>query len=300
MLGNDIPLVSVVIPTYGRADLLNRAIDSVLMQTYGNIEIIVVNDNKFTSEHYDPTMIALQKYTNNPKIKVVSDGENVGGSLARNKGINASAGEYISFLDDDDYYYPEKIKKQLDYLVSKNADICICYMDILKNKKIIRDNRSKSLASDIKEFLLYGNCYTPMILCKRNSLFSVGLFTDTPKFQDHVLMLKIFQKEMKVVTLREFLFVHNDHNEERITYTIKSLKGYEIRKNVEKKSLHLLNDYEMAIYRFQSEKLKFLMAKNSSNFKRNFKNILKLILISRRFKDFKISLILLIKLSINR
>ena len=89
------PFVSVVIPTYGRSELLSRVIDSVLDQTYDNIKIIVVDDNDRNSDHRVDTEKVLQKYLNNNQIIYLKHEKNSGGSVARNTAIKASRGEYI-------------------------------------------------------------------------------------------------------------------------------------------------------------------------------------------------------------
>ena len=96
------PLVSVIIPTYKRSKSLNRAIDSVLSQTYPNIEIIVVDDNGKGSKYQLETEKSLEKYIKTDKIKYIIHDVNRNGSAARNTGFKHSRGEYINFLDDDD------------------------------------------------------------------------------------------------------------------------------------------------------------------------------------------------------
>lgn len=231
MFDDSAPLVSVIIPTYGRAQLLSRAIDSVLKQTYQNLEIIVINDNDLNSEHYQPTIMIMKRYENNPKVKFVSDGRNVGGSLARNKGIDASLGEYITFLDDDDYYYAEKINTQLRELIENKANGCVCNMDILKNGNIINDSRSYARVKSLENFLVYGNCFTPMLLVEKNVLKAVNSFTKAPRFQDHILLIKILNKKFKIHHVNESLFVHNDHEDFRITKN--NLDSYFVRWSIE-------------------------------------------------------------------
>ena len=121
-------LVSVVIPTYGRSELLGRAIDSVLDQTYDNIEIIVVDDNDSNSEHRMHTENVLQTYLKNDQITYLKHEKNSGGSVARNTGIKASSGEYVALLDDDDEWFPEKLEKQISYfeLMDENVGVIYC------------------------------------------------------------------------------------------------------------------------------------------------------------------------------
>jgi glycosyltransferase involved in cell wall biosynthesis len=102
------PLVSVIIPTYNRAPLLPRAIESVLAQTYENVEIIIVDDGST-----DNTQTILKEYRD--RIRCIRTG-NMGTSHARNVGMRASVGQYIAFLDSDDSYYPYKLSLQVDWM----------------------------------------------------------------------------------------------------------------------------------------------------------------------------------------
>jgi glycosyltransferase involved in cell wall biosynthesis len=106
------PLISVIIPTYNRRDYLTDAIDSVLSQQTGNIEIIVVDDGST-----DGTADALRPYSGS--IKYVYQ-ENRGGSSARNRGVNVASGELLAFLDSDDLWLPGKLKAQSGLDFSEN------------------------------------------------------------------------------------------------------------------------------------------------------------------------------------
>lgn len=102
------PLVSIVIPVYNGADYLGEAIDSALMQTYGNIEVIVVNDGS-----NDETDAIARSYGD--KIRYYSK-KNGGVATALNLGIENMRGEYFSWLSHDDIYMPEKIELQINKL----------------------------------------------------------------------------------------------------------------------------------------------------------------------------------------
>ena len=114
-------LVSCIIPTYKRSDTLGRAIDSVLSQTYYEIEVLVVDDNeKGSSESADVEKI-VKSYADN-RVKLVTQPRHINGAEARNAGIRASKGDFIAFLDDDDEWLPEKIEKQMSFM-SEHPDI---------------------------------------------------------------------------------------------------------------------------------------------------------------------------------
>ena len=103
--------VSVVIPTYKRSEFLLRALESVLNQTWTDIEAVIVDDNGEGSEFRAATQRSLDEhYAADPRVKRVLNAKNMGGALARNEGIAAATGEYITFLDDDDIFLPEKVQ----------------------------------------------------------------------------------------------------------------------------------------------------------------------------------------------
>jgi glycosyltransferase involved in cell wall biosynthesis len=113
-------LVSVIIPTYNRGNLVGRAIDSVLDQTHKNTEIIVVDDGST-----DRTAQVLRCY--GERIRVIAQ-DNSGPAVARNRGIKLAGGEMIAFLDSDDYWLPTKLATQIDLLAKAggSAVCCLC------------------------------------------------------------------------------------------------------------------------------------------------------------------------------
>lgn len=114
----DQPLVSVVIPTYKRSEMLHRAVDSVLNQTYPNIQVIVVDDNNPDTEWRAATTEKMRIYEHDARVKYVCHEHNRNGSAARNTGIRSADGEIIAFLDDDDWFHPEKVSLQVEYLLA--------------------------------------------------------------------------------------------------------------------------------------------------------------------------------------
>lgn len=112
------PLVSVVIPTYNRAEAVCAAIDTALAQTYGNIEVVVVNDGST-----DNTLAALRRFEE--RVHVISQ-QNSGPASARNTGVRASQGEIIAFLDSDDLWLPSKVERQVKLLERAGRSVCCC------------------------------------------------------------------------------------------------------------------------------------------------------------------------------
>lgn len=120
-------LVSVVIPTYKRPDKLDVAINSVLQQSYPNVEVIIVDDNDPDTEGRRLTEEKMTQFNNEPRVRYIKHERNKNGSAARNTGANAAKGEYVAFLDDDDEYLPRKIETQLEALDGRGEEWACCY-----------------------------------------------------------------------------------------------------------------------------------------------------------------------------
>ena len=103
------PETSVIIPTYNRADVLSRAIESVLEQSYQDFELIIVDDGST-----DGTESVVHQYDDDRLIYITQS--NAGANAARNRGIKAATGEYIAFLDSDDEFLPLKLARCVNVL----------------------------------------------------------------------------------------------------------------------------------------------------------------------------------------
>jgi len=109
-------LVSIIIPTFNRAKTIGPVVESALAQTYSEIAVIVVDDGSS-----DSTADALRPYMD--RIQFIYQ-ENAGPSAARNRGVAAAKGEILAFLDSDDFWYPEKIEKQIAVFRAGGPDLC--------------------------------------------------------------------------------------------------------------------------------------------------------------------------------
>ncbi len=117
----NLPLVSVVIPNYNYALYIGKCIESILAQTYGNIEVIVVDDGSTDNSHE-----VLKRYVD--KVRVIYS-HNFGVNHARNLGIRNCNGKFVSFCDSDDYWEPEKIQLQVD-LMNENPNLSLVYTGV--------------------------------------------------------------------------------------------------------------------------------------------------------------------------
>jgi len=139
------PKVSVIIPTYNRANFLRSAIQSVLNQTFKDFEVIVVDDAST-----DNTRQLIHEFVDD-RICYIAHNKNRGGSASRNTGIESSKGKFIAFLDDDDMWMPTKLEKQL-LLVNMNPEISVVYTGariIDKDGKAGRQLQNPSLKGNI-------------------------------------------------------------------------------------------------------------------------------------------------------
>jgi len=123
LTGREYPGISVVIPTYNRAQKVRRAVESVVAQTLANLEIIVVDDGST-----DDTRLTLQQCFGD-RIRYFAQ-PNQGASVARNRGIEEATGEWIAFLDSDDLWEQQKIETQFDALRRFGSQCGACYTDV--------------------------------------------------------------------------------------------------------------------------------------------------------------------------
>ncbi len=160
------PLVSVVMPVYNCEKYLNEAIDSVLAQSYTNIELVIVNDGST-----DSSKEIILSYTD-PRIRFFENESNSGIVYTRNKGLEYAAGDYVATLDSDDIAMPERIEKQVDFL-EKNQDYVMCgtfYDTIDSHGKFLKKINFPTSNRDIVTFLILGNCFCNSTIMARTPL----------------------------------------------------------------------------------------------------------------------------------
>lgn len=230
----DKPLVSAIITTYKRPSfLIERALKSVLEQTYENMEIILVDDNDKDDAYMKANMEMAQGY---PQIKYYRHKVNQGACAARNTGLKHASGEYVAFLDDDDEWLPEKTEKQISVFTSKEIGIVYCRGYVITESGTGTEtsrylsNIPFLISPTFHDLLLQdviGSTSQPMI--RKKCLDECGGFlVSLPARQDYELWLRI-SRNYKVVGINEPLFKYHVYEGEQITKSpLKAAVGNEI------------------------------------------------------------------------
>jgi len=239
--------VSVVIPTYKRSEFLLRALESVLHQTWTDIEAVIVDDNGEGSEFRAATQKSLDEhYGSDPRVKRVLNAKNMGGALARNEGIAAATGEYITFLDDDDIFLPNKVQVQVEAMIENGWEMSFMDCDIRNQEDVLVDQRRHPVDTHPKnEDLLVRHLVDPLTptdtyMYRADALRRIGGFDDVLTAQEYLLMLKSINSGLKIGYIPEALSVQYIHDGERMSFGKNKVSGEVYLLSVKKKYFHLL------------------------------------------------------------
>jgi glycosyltransferase involved in cell wall biosynthesis len=200
-------LISIIIPTFERPNLLVNAVTSLLSQSYNNIEIIIVDDNLPSSQYREQTESKFGNHVDK-RIKYIKHGQNKGANAARNTGFSYANGEYIAFLDDDDEYKQGKIEIQLETALqykNENGVLVFVGAEIIRSEDKIYSNWIKN-TSAVKVFeskeILYGNFIgsNSFVFVDRKSFEKVNGFDEgLPSCQDWDLWIRLSKLDVKLV-----------------------------------------------------------------------------------------------------
>jgi glycosyltransferase involved in cell wall biosynthesis len=200
--------VSVIIPAYNRAGIIGRAIDSVLAQTFDDLEILVIDDGST-----DDT-VATVRSIGDDRIRCIECKSNRGAGAARNKGIREARGKYVAFLDSDDEWLPEKLQRQVTLMESLPEDwgISCTGAKILKDgcrETVVTPNPNK--AGNVYRHYVFGRIYTPTptLMLRREVFDRVGCFDDKLwRGQDVELLLRVCREHKLAVLPEPLAIVH--------------------------------------------------------------------------------------------
>lgn len=201
---NRIPdLVSVIIPCYNHGDYILEAIDSVLAQTYDNIEIIIVNDGSDNKETID-----ILKSINEPKTSVFHK-ENGGPSSARNFGIEQSEGEFILTLDSDDMFAPSFLEKAVKIL-KNNPETGMVTSYHLRFGDHRKTGKNELTGGSVTDFLTVNNAVACLLYRYQCWVDAGGYDEDIPGFEDWEFFINVTKQGWFIYSIPEYLFYYRD------------------------------------------------------------------------------------------
>ncbi|OGZ72552.1 MAG: hypothetical protein A2908_01625 [Candidatus Staskawiczbacteria bacterium RIFCSPLOWO2_01_FULL_38_12b] len=212
------PLVSVIIPTYNRKELVARAVNSVFEQTYKNIEIIVIDD----ASDDDTFEVIRELSKKDARMFILRNETNLGLAITLNKAIQFSHGEYIARLDDDDFWCNiKKLEKQVDFL-EKNKEYALVgggAVKINKEGKQILRYLLPEHDEDIREKILIDGVFAHVTVLFRKSVFeeSGGYDENLNGFEDWDLWLKL-GKFGKLYNFQEYFTTYSGHQKNNLGY----------------------------------------------------------------------------------
>lgn len=216
--------VSVVIPVFDSEQYLSECLDSVVSQSYDDISIILIDDGSCDSSGD----ICDRYASSDTRIRVIHT-ENLGVSAARNTGIAESRGEYICFIDSDDYVSPDYVEYLLKLITDKQADISVCQRadskSKLKENKLLTDNRSciqALIGSGEIDSVVWGKLY-------KRALFEGVLFPAGKRYEDEFTIYKLIAKASRIAIGCESKYIYrkNENSFMNRSFSSKDLEWIE-------------------------------------------------------------------------
>lgn len=286
-MGNNL-LVSVIIATYKRLDSLQNAITSVEKQMYINIEIIIVNDN--ANELYSMKVKEIIESSRGEYPIIYIENEvNKGSAETRNIGIRNASGKYITFLDDDDMYLPDKVSTQIDYMINNNLDLCFTDLALYNKDNKLVDYRSreflKSMDNDylLKQHLMKHITGTDTFMIKRDLLNRINNFDCVDIADEYYLMYKAIQSGAKIGYLQGCKVIAYVHETEGgLSTGSKKIEGENDLFDFKKKHFLLLKNSEQRYIKCRHYMVLAYVYANNRKFIESFTNAVRALLFSPR------------------
>ncbi|RBP02777.1 glycosyltransferase family 2 protein [Rossellomorea aquimaris] len=227
------PLVSIITPVYNAEKFIEETIDSVLNQTYSNWEMILINDQ--SPDNSKDIILSMAKQDS--RIRLIDLDENSGAAIARNKGIDASNGQFIAFLDSDDLWHPQKLEKQIEFLLQNDYAFSFTSYELMeengtKTGKTV-NVPSKMEYEDLLRNTIIG-CLT--VILDKNKIGEIKM-VDIRTRQDFVLWLNILKRGFTAYGLNEPLAYYRKVEGSISSNKVKAAKrNWQVYREIEKLS----------------------------------------------------------------
>ncbi len=194
-------LISIIMPYYKKRNFVKNSILSVINQSHQDFEIIVIyDDNENEDYQYIKNIENLDK-----RIKVIKNNKNIGAGLSRNVGIQNASGDYIAFLDCDDFWEKDKLKIQLEFMKKNNYLIsCTSYKIVNFNNEIVNSRNVKEVLN-FKNLIYSCDIGLSTVMLKKNMLNKNYVFPNIKTKEDYVFWLKITKDNINIYGLQNEL-----------------------------------------------------------------------------------------------
>ena len=232
-------LFSIIVPVYNVEKYLDKCLASILEQTYNDFECIIIDDGS-----PDNSNIIIDKYVKlDQRFKVIHQ-KNMGLSAARNAGLDIAKGDYIVFVDSDDYIANDYLEKFAAKIASTNAEIVVCGLtEVFKDyeKSIVFEDEStevikQNILADVWPSYAWNKCY-------KKSLFANIRFPVGKIFEDILIIPEVCLYARKIVCIPDKLYYYNRHNENSITANLSSEKMYNhFQGHLKNRNLAIMNN----------------------------------------------------------
>lgn len=245
-MGHSLPLVTAIIPSYNHAKWIGNAIESVLNQTYKNIELIIVDDGS-----NDNSKDVIAKYTSDSRIRAIFKEKNKGQGHSFNLALDIANGKYIQILPSDDWYLPEKTALQVQHFESLPESVGLVYGRGQRYFENTGETKSVVLpmykGNVLKKIISNGNFVYPASPMIRKSVFENIRFNETYRAEGEAIFIRIAEKyqfdyvDVDVVVMRAHTFNSGSAHEMMYIDNIRWWTEYFKAKSTPKEISHLKN-----------------------------------------------------------
>lgn len=207
-------MISVIMSVYNEKSIyVEKAIDSILNQTYSDLEIVIVLD----LPDNETLLRILKEYTHkDARVKLLINDRNIGLAMSLNRAIEVAHGEYLARMDADDISKPERLERELEYLINNGLDVVSCVADKIDENgnvwgEIKPFNNRPEVIKDLLE--IQNVIIHPTVLMRTDIIKSVGGYRNFPSCQDYDLWLRLITNNYKIGIINENLFQFRKHRD---------------------------------------------------------------------------------------
>lgn len=220
-------LFSIVTPSYNRPDFLARLLESICHQTNRDFEVFVIDDASPDQEAYERV---VGQFTQAIPLRYLRNEVNRGAQYSRNRGVAASTGKLIAFVDDDDEWMPQKLERQAALFSSASERLGLVYTwaDAVNEEAIVLHQYRAVYHGNVRAELLDA-CFipSPTVVLRRTAIEKVGGFDESlPSCQDWDMWIRIAEAGYDIDVVKDILALHHKHQRASIGTSIRSLEGF--------------------------------------------------------------------------